>query len=221
MEVKKNPEKDVRKKRFDFSLIGLSVSLLMVFLAFEYRTPPPKVVDLGDYVYDEEIQMMENTVQQKKPPPPPPPPELVIVDDEVEIDDDQPDFEDNEVDQDTEIEAYEEEEEPPVTDEVFEMFAVQEQAKFKGNFQKFLYDNLSYPDAANRAGQEGTVVVRFTVDKQGNLRDVHVISPPLGFGLEEEAMRVVKLSSGNWEPAKQRDQPVNVRFQVPINFQLY
>ncbi len=225
MQLKKNPDKDVRNKRFDFSLIGLSVALGLVLLAFEYTTPPDKKAQLANYEIDEDLVVMENTVQEKKPPPPPPPPELEVVEDEVEIDEDQPEFEDTETDQDEEIQTFEDDEDEPVeTDEIFEMFSVEEPAEFPGGelaLRKFLSENIEYPQAANDAEVQGVVVVRFVVDKRGKVNNLQILTPIKGFGLEDEAKRVVKLTSGKWKPAKQRDHPVSVRFQIPINFQLY
>lgn len=224
MEIKKHPDKDIRNKRLDFSLIGLAVSLALVLIAFTVRGKKGDDLQLEEIEYEEEIVVMENTMQVKKPPPPPPPPELQIVEDEVEIDDDEPDFEDTETDQDTEIEAYEEEDEPTETDEVFEAYAVEKMAEFDGGmaeFAKFIQKNLNYPEAAKQADRTGTVLVRFTVDKKGNTSNYEILTPPLGFGLEDAAIDVIRKSSGLWVPAEWRDQKVNVRFQVPIKFTLY
>jgi protein TonB len=224
MQVKKNPEKDVRNKRFDFTLIGLTVALAIILGAFEYTTPPEKKMVLEGPDIDEDLVVMENTVQEKKPPPPPPPPTLEVVEDEVELEE-QPEFEETETDQDEAMEVYEEEEEEPEeTNEIFEMFAVQEPATFPGGedeLRRFLKENISYPDAALQAEVQGTVVIRFVVDKYGNVSNLEVLTPPKGFGLETEAKRVLKLTSGKWKPAKQRDQPVSVRYQIPVNFQMY
>lgn len=225
MQIKKNPSKDVRNKRFDFTLIGLTISLLVVLAAFEYTTPPEEKKVLEGPAINEDLVVMENTVQEKKPPPPPPPPELEVVEDDVEIDEEQPEFEETETDQDEAMDTYEEEEEEPEeTNEIFEMFAVQEPAEFPGGeneLRRFLKENIVYPESALQAEVQGTVVIRFVVDKHGNISNLEVLTPPKGFGLEDEAKRVLKLTSGKWKPAKQRDQPVSVRYQIPVNFQMY
>lgn len=226
MEVKKNPEKDVSYKRFDFTLVGMVVALSLVLVAFVYRTPPEPELVLEGPEINEELTIMENTVQEKKPPPPPPPPELEVVEDDTEIEEEQPEFEDTETDQDEAMEQYEEEEEEPEeTNEVFEMFAVQVPATFKdggeNGLRKFLHENIVYPESAKAAEVQGTVVVRFVVDKYGNISNLEILTPVKGFGLEDEAKRVLKLTSGMWSPARQRDQAVSVRYQIPVNFQLY
>ena len=41
----------------------------------------------------------------------------------------------------------------------------------------------------------------------------------LGFGIEEEAIRVMKLSK-RWNPALQNGRPVRVKYNIPIKFSL-
>ncbi|MBR9861547.1 TonB family protein [bacterium] len=227
MEVKKHPSKDIRNKRFDFFLVGLAVTLLFVFGAFSYTQYEEKETVLEDFVVDEEVIVMENTVQQKEKPPPPPP-ELEVVEDDEEIEEDNPEIEIFELDQDDAMIEYEdfEEAEPEETNEVFDVFAVSDQALFMGKevqseLRKYLAENLRYPDAAREAEVQGVVVVTFVVNKAGNVENVQVITPPKRFGLEDEAIRIIKSTSGMWTPAKQRTVAVNVRYQIPINFQLY
>ena len=142
-----------------------------------------------------------------------------------EIEEDQPEIEDNEIDQDTEIEMYEqEEEEPEETNEVFEIFDVSEKATFPGGdagLQRFIAENITFPPMALENDMQGTVNVMFVVDKSGRVRDVIILGRKKGFGLEDEAMRVIKLTSGRWRPAKQRDKSVNMRFRIPVKFQIF
>ena len=225
MEVKKYAKPEVRNKRVDFFLVGLFVSIAWVFFAFTYRQPPPETKVLENEIIEEDLVVMENTVQEKKPPPPPPPPEIEVVEDDEEIEEEQPEIEDMEVDQDTEIEAYEEEEEeePEETNEVFEIFDVSEKASFPGGelaLRKFLAENVTYPQMAMENDMQGTVTVMFVIDKKGRVTDVKTLGGKKGFGLEQEAIRVIKKTSGMWSPAKQRDKSVNMRFRMPVKFQL-
>ena len=106
MEVKKYPKPEVKNKRIDFFLTGLAFSLLVVFGAFSYTIYDDRPDQLENIIIEEDLVVMENTVQEKKPPPPPPPPEIEVVEDDEEIEEDQPEIEDNEIDQDTEMEMY-------------------------------------------------------------------------------------------------------------------
>ena len=225
MEVKKYDKPEVKNKRLDFFLLGLSISLGVTLFGFTYTIYDAKVEELENIIIEEDLVVMENTVQEKKPPPPPPPPEIEVVEDDEEIEEDQPEIEENEIDQDTEIEDYEqEEEEPEETNEVFEIFDVSEKASFRGGdegLQRFIAENITYPPMALENDMQGTVNVMFVVDKNGRVKDIAILGSTKGFGLEKEAMRVIKLTSGQWSPAKQRDKAVNKRFRIPVKFQIF
>jgi protein TonB len=83
---------------------------------------------------------------------------------------------------------------------------------------KFLQKNLNYPPVARENGIEGRVVLQFVVDKDGKISQVEVLKK-LGWGLEEEAVRVVK-TMPPWKPGKQNGKPVIVRFTLPVVFRL-
>jgi protein TonB len=225
MEVKKYSKPEVKNKRIDFFLLGLAIAVGAVLYGFTYSIYDEKPEDLENIIIEEDLIVMENTVQEKKPPPPPPPPEIEVVEDDVEIEEDQPEIEENEVDQDTEMEEYEQdEEELEETNEIFEIFDVSEKASFPGGdegLQRFLGENLVFPPMAMENDIEGTVNVVFVVDKTGRVKDIAILGGKKGFGLEEEAMRVIKMTSGKWKPAKQRDNAVNMRFRMPVKFQLF
>ena len=224
MEVKKYSKPEVGNKRIDFFLVGLTFSILLVFGAFTYKVYDKKVENLGTLVIDEDLVVMENTVQQRTPPPPPPAPSIEVVDDDTEIEE-QPEIMETEVDQETEMEEYEaKEEELEETDEILEIFDVSEKAEFPGGeegLQKFIAENISYPAMALENDQQGTVNVMFVIDKSGLVKDIAILGSKKGFGLEEEAMRVIKLTSGKWKSAKQRDKPVSMRFRIPVKFQIF
>ena len=85
-------------------------------------------------------------------------------------------------------------------------------------FYKFLGTNIEYPIGALRRGTAGgRVVVSFTVCEDGSLCDYEVLEGA-GSSFEKEAVRVVKKSSGNWEPGMVRGQKVRVKYRLPINF---
>ena len=88
-------------------------------------------------------------------------------------------------------------------------------------FGRYLSSSIDYPESAMVNDAQGVVLVSFTVDRTGDLTDIEVVSETIGFGLEEEAVRVIKESGLFWLPALQNDQPVKVKFRIPVNFQLY
>jgi periplasmic protein TonB len=81
----------------------------------------------------------------------------------------------------------------------------------------FINENLRW---ANREiCLEGKVYVGFIITKEGDLTDIKVrkgIHP----AFDEEAIRVVKLTSGKWKAGKQNGRAVNVAYTMPIKFKL-
>lgn len=85
-------------------------------------------------------------------------------------------------------------------------------------FYKFLGDNIKYPPMAAENNIQGNVFVSFTVEKDGSLTDIK-IDRKLGYGTDEEAVRVLKLSR-RWNPGMQNGKPVRVKYNIPIKFSL-
>jgi protein TonB len=83
----------------------------------------------------------------------------------------------------------------------------------------FLSKNIKYPAAALKAKTGGTVFVQFVIDKTGTIRKVHTIGKHKGYGMEEEAIRVVN-KMPRWIPVKTRGQYTDVQFNLPIRFVL-
>jgi protein TonB len=85
---------------------------------------------------------------------------------------------------------------------------------------KFLNNHIHYPRMAADNDIQGKVFIQFVVDYDGNITSVTAVGAPKGGGLEEEAIRVVKLMP-KWNPGKQNGRAVNVQFNLPIAFNLY
>lgn len=222
MEIKKNPEVDLEKKRSLFLLAGYVVALAVVLTAFEWKTFDASASDLGKLVIDDlEEEIIPITEQEIKPPPPPPPPppapEIEIVEDDVEIEE-EVEIMDVEADQETIIEVVEEVEEESGPD-FFTI--VEDMPSFPGGdaaLLKYIAQNVEYPPIAKENGITGVVYVSYIVGKDGKVRDVKVVRGADPF-LDKEAIRVVKTLSG-YKPGKQRGKPVPVQFTIPIRFVL-
>ena len=107
----------------------------------------------------------------------------------------------------------------PKEEQIFTV--VEQNPEFPGGMSalgQFLSKNIRYPPAASRANVSGRVFVSFVVNTDGSIQDVNVLKG-LGFGTDEEAMRVVK-AMPKWRPGKQSGRPVRVKYNLPINFQL-
>lgn len=99
---------------------------------------------------------------------------------------------------------------------------VEEMPSFPGGEtarNKFLAENVVYPQLATESGIEGTVYVSFIVDTKGNITEVKVLRG-IGGGCDEEALRVIKLMP-RWKPGRQNGKFVRVLFNMPIYFKLH
>ena len=227
MEIKKSPKADLESKKLTFALIGLVVTLFIVWRVFEYKSYDKQIVDdLQKTVEVIEEEMVEITKQeQPKPQPPAPKPQVTqieIVDNEEEIEEE---IEiDAEVSQDEVLEEYdftppEIEEEEIVEAEIFKV--VEEMPEFPGGAAKmmeFIQKNIKYPLMARESDIQGRVFVNFVVEPDGSITNVTVMRG-IGGGCDEEALRVVQ-SMPNWKPGKQRGSAVRCSFTVPIIFKL-
>jgi len=86
-------------------------------------------------------------------------------------------------------------------------------------FMQELMANIQYPLDAFTNGISGRVSVSFVIDKNGETDSFKVLKP-IGHGLDEEAVRVLKSLPNNWLPGIYKGQPVNVEMIYPINFTL-
>jgi protein TonB len=86
-------------------------------------------------------------------------------------------------------------------------------------WMRYLNKTFQYPTEAQENEIQGTVVVQFIVDKDGNVSDVEAVSGPTNGGLRAEAVRVIK-KSGKWEPAVQNGRKVKSYKKQPITFKL-
>jgi len=84
-------------------------------------------------------------------------------------------------------------------------------------WQRYLNKTLRYPQEAIDNEIQGTVVIQFIVDKEGNVSDVEAVSGPEE--LRAEAIRVIK-KSGTWTPAEQNGRKVKSYKKQPIVFRL-
>jgi len=101
-------------------------------------------------------------------------------------------------------------------------FEVDTPPEFEGGLKalyNFIAKNTKYPIDAIEAGQEGIVRVNFVVDEKGQVGQLTLLNKK-GFGLDEEALRVVALLPKFKSPAKIKGEAVKVSIQLPIKFLL-
>ena len=84
---------------------------------------------------------------------------------------------------------------------------------------KFLNDNVKYPEEAEEKGEQGKVLVKLLIEKNGTVSRYEV-AQSASTSLDAEAVRVVKLLPGKWKPAKNKGKAVRCYFCLPVTFGL-
>ncbi len=220
MEQRKNPKKDLRNKSGLFFQIGLLIAMGLAVSAFEFRAidmaEPITVLDVTN-VDDPIIPITE--IEQPKPPKPVIAKPVEVLDEEIIDDiDDESIFDIGGIPTDIP--------EPMVVDEPEEV--VEEFVDYAevaptpvggyAAFYKFVSKNIKYPDQARRRGLGGKVFVRFVINTKGEVTKIETVKG-VGYGLDEEAMRVLGQSPA-WNPGKQGGRKLNVRMIIPITFEI-
>ncbi len=83
---------------------------------------------------------------------------------------------------------------------------------------KFVSDNLVYPSIAQDQDLQGTVVLRFRVEKDGSIGQI-VVKKSLSKECDQAAAQVVSKLK-RFTPARQQGHPVPVWFTLPIRFRI-
>jgi len=115
------------------------------------------------------------------------------------------------------VEAKKEDDENKIFDKV------EIEASFPGGdakWKRYLETNCNGQVATDHGAPEGTytTVIQFVVDKEGNVSDVKALTNH-GYGMEEEAMRVIR-KGPRWTPAVQNGRQVKAYRKQPITFQV-
>ena len=225
MEEKKTSKANLETKKLMFIQIGLIISLLVAWAAFEYKSYDKEKINeeanLREVVEDQE--MMEITKQEEPEPQPVEVPkqaiQLEVVEDDVKVEDVEINAEVDQEEVIEEIVQVEVQEEEVVEQEIFQI--VEEMPAFPGGEAKlmeYVGKNIKYPQIARETGIQGRVFIGFVVEPDGSVSNVKLLRG-IGGGCDEEAMRVVK-SMPKWKPGKQRGKAVRVSYQIPVFFKL-
>ena len=228
MEIKKSPQASLENKRLLFAEIGLIIALLVVYAGFETSTRVHATANLIDDTKPiEEDDIL--SVPLDTPPPAPEIPllpqlsdEIEIVDNNVTVDLDFQSLEDTDIPVDIKDYMTKEVVEEEVEEETYFVFNVEEKPTFNGGdaneFTKWVNTHIQYPQIAQEMSIQGKVTLQFTIEKDGSLQNVKVLSTP-DESLSKEAVRVVS-SSPKWKPGKQQDRSVRVSYTFPVIYQL-
>ena len=241
MLAKKSHKAEIGAYSKIFFQLGLLLSLVVIYIAIEWRTFDRTVSELSTMNIQEEeimdIPITERILEVKPPPPPPPAPEVIeIVADEKDIE--ETILESTETDESEYVEVIEMDQiEEVVEEEQVEQdipFAIIEdppvfpgckgtkeekkkclQEKITQHVSKNYNTGLSQ-DLGLTPGKKKVYVV-FKIDKTGNISEARARGPHAR--LEKEALRVVNMLP-KLTPGKQRGIPVSVSYTLPITLQV-
>lgn len=182
-------------------------SIILLILTFLIYPRYLGLLDLEDVELQEIIiENIPQTQQIEKPPPPARP--------SIPVESEDEDIADDLTIEETDLDSFEAWDAPPPPPD--------------GPRVKFIpYDDppqpLSsikpvYPEIAQEAGIEGTVVVQVFVDKKGRVQDTLILKGIPNTGLDEAAVTAIKKT--RFRPAKQRERAVGVWISIPVNFRL-
>lgn len=217
---KKYPEADLEKFRFTFLKIGLIAALGLVILAFSWTTYDRQTEIKGSLILPEDFEIEPPITRHEPPPPIPPLVDIRIIETDIIIED-KVEFETLEIDADftLDVENFQVPDEHFIEDDAPVFFA-EEMPQFPGG-EKALIDYLAstpYPAMAKENWMEGTVYVKFVIDKYGKVTDVDIARGSDKIFNKAALAHIMQMP--DWTPGKQRGKPVKVQFVVPIRFVL-
>ncbi len=99
--------------------------------------------------------------------------------------------------------------------------AVEKPAEFPGGIEammKWLQYNVKYPKEAEKAGEQGKAVIKFTVNKDGSISNATIIKS-VSPSIDKEALRIVT-SMPKWKPAENGGKKVACWYTLPVSFRL-
>lgn len=86
-------------------------------------------------------------------------------------------------------------------------------------FLRYIGNHIKYPAEAREKGIEGKVFISFIITTEGLMANVKV-EKGIGYGLDEEAVRVVSSYNKKWKPGINQGEKVNTQMVLPINYAL-
>ena len=87
------------------------------------------------------------------------------------------------------------------------------------SFTRWVFTESKYPEEAFKNKIMGRVTLQFVISKEGQVKDVQIAKSSGSQLLDDEALRVVRLSP-DWAPGKMKGEPVDVKYLFPFVFML-
>ncbi len=228
MKTNERPHKSLERNKGTFFRLGLVVSLLITFFAFEWKTPVPReeilTTDPWENIAEESMPVTyRKQITPERPSKPIDYKRQAVVSDAVVVipDDVLPTtvapIDSLPIDDIIPIDFRKEID----TTEVTYVFRAEIDPEFPGGLdklQKYFQNNTRYPETARRKGLAGTVYVTFIIDEYGK-----PINLECKGGADkvfyDEAMRVVR-EMPLWKPGQMGTKKVKVLMTMPVAFRL-
>lgn len=218
METKKNKSASIEKLRAPIALTGLLFTGSIVLASFTYTSGLERDESNNFTVSETHIVLEPEAVTSTPPPPTPqdipvilPPNENIVIDTNSRevivhiIPVLPPPFDPRGGDVPP----------PPETD-IIEFPDVE--AKFIGNMQQWIAENVQYPQTSIELNEQGKVYMSFVVEADGSISNIAVergVSPDL----DREAKRLLR-NMPAWKPGEAKGKKARTRCRLPINFTL-
>jgi TonB family protein len=101
-----------------------------------------------------------------------------------------------------------------------EVTAPQFQSKMYKSVNDYLNNAVEYPAKSKNAGLQGTEVVQFIVTPTGETTDFTIINS-VSSEIDQEVIRVIKVTDGKWKPGTSNGQAVAMEKEVSVAFILH
>ena len=213
MILRKNQEVSL-KLRYPITVRMTTLISVIMLIMFSVAFPRFEAKEFLDKEIQIEIEQFDIPQTQQFDLPPPPSRPSIPVESENE------DLADDVTIEETELEDFVEWDAPPPppTEGPRVRFIPYDDPPVPVGGYSAIQRNIIYPEIAQEAGIEGTVVIQAFVDKKGKVTDTVVLKGIPNTGLDEAAMTAI--AKTRFKPAKQRDRPVGVWISIPVNFRL-
>lgn len=87
------------------------------------------------------------------------------------------------------------------------------------DIDKYINENMRYPEIAYKNNIEGAVTVQFIVTETGAIDSVRIVGKRVGAGIEEEAVRIIS-NMPPWKPAILNETPVRAYYTQKVTFRI-
>lgn len=87
------------------------------------------------------------------------------------------------------------------------------------DIDKYITENMRYPEIAYKNNIEGGVTVKFVVRETGAIDSARIVGKRVGAGLEEEAVRIIS-NMPPWKPAILNETPVRAYYTQKVTFRI-